>query len=229
VVSFGYDDDFDLIDRDDPRPRWDAVLPAPGWRAIEFDEVKRRVRIPLEVRIDLGSSGKAFAADLAARRIAAQLSCGVLVNFGRGHRNDGRITEWWMAGRHPLRLSNLRADVGLVVALHSGGLASSGTKCATGAAAASFHHIVDLRTRDIARRRWTLATLASSTCLYANAASTAAIVMSAQATEWIAELEFPARLVDDSGVVTRLRGWPDDPPAREDARNTSDRRSSHRS
>ena len=153
----------------------------------------------------------------------------MLVNFGGDIAMTGEAPSggWQVGIDFDSRTS--AADVGLVVALRSGGLASSGTKVRNWRRGGELlHHIVDPRAGDVARTKWTLATLASSTCC-ANAARTAAIVMGAQATEWVAELGFPARLVDDSGAVTPLGGWPDDPPAREDARNTPNRRSSHRS
>ena len=45
--------------------------PAPGWWQIRLDADARTVSIPAGVHVDLGASAKAFAADRAARRIAA--------------------------------------------------------------------------------------------------------------------------------------------------------------
>src|SRR3984893_12591242 len=61
----GYDDDFAQIAAD----RGPVTLRAwrvPGWRAIHFDRRSRIVQLPPGVELDLGSTGKAVAADLAA-------------------------------------------------------------------------------------------------------------------------------------------------------------------
>src|ERR1700704_2869734 len=61
----GYDRDFDSIPADGS-PIKLTVSRVPGWQAIEFDEAKRTIRVPLGVEIDLGATAKALAADLAA-------------------------------------------------------------------------------------------------------------------------------------------------------------------
>ena len=43
----------------------------------------------------------------------------------------------------------------------------------------------------------------------ANGAATAAIVLGADATTWLGQAGYPARLVATSGAVTRLNGWPE--------------------
>src|SRR5207245_10330715 len=55
----------------------------PGWQAIRFDRRSRTVLVPAGVELDLGSTGKALAADLAARAaLAAAGAGGVLVGLG---------------------------------------------------------------------------------------------------------------------------------------------------
>src|SRR5260370_25910177 len=88
----GYDDDFSRIAARDPHPalhprgREDVRLRAlrvPGWQAIRFDRRSRTVLLPPGVELDLGSTGKALAADLAARAaLAAAGAGGVLVSLG---------------------------------------------------------------------------------------------------------------------------------------------------
>lgn len=211
MMSLGYDVDFDALDRDDPRPR-EAVVPAPGWQSIEFDASSKSVRIPTGVRLDLGSSSKAFAADRAARRIAAQLGCGTLVNLGGDIATSGSAPDdgWRVGIDFDSRTST--DYVALVVTLCGGGLASSGTKVRNWRRNGELlHHIVDPRTGDVARTPWALVTVASSTCLQANAASTASIVMGRQALNWLTRLRLAARLVDGAAGVTLVGGWPDEP------------------
>jgi thiamine biosynthesis lipoprotein len=50
--------------------------------------------------------------------------------------------------------------------------------------------------------------VAAGSCVDANIASTAAIVMGADAISWLRATRLPARLVDREGTVHRLEGWP---------------------
>ena len=64
----GYDEDFSLVAAKGPQQ--EVKLRAwrvPGWQAIRFDPQSRTVLLPAGVELDLGSTGKALAADLAAR------------------------------------------------------------------------------------------------------------------------------------------------------------------
>ena len=72
------------------------------------------------------------------------------------------------------------------------------------------HHIVDPRTGDVPAAVWRTVTVAASTCVEANTASTAAVVLGDRASAWLAERELPARLVAYDGTVRTLGGWPDD-------------------
>jgi thiamine biosynthesis lipoprotein len=50
--------------------------------------------------------------------------------------------------------------------------------------------------------------VAAASCLEANTAATAAIVQGIRAVAWLKARRLPARLVDRSGHVLRLAGWP---------------------
>ena len=67
------------------------------------------------------------------------------------------------------------------------------------------HHIVDPRTGDVAAPCWRTASVVAATCVDANIASTAAIVMGRAAPGWLAECGLPARLVAEDGTVTTSR------------------------
>ncbi len=81
LSAAGYDRDFALVRRDGPPVRL-TVRSVPGWREIELDETAGLVSLPSGTQLDLGATAKAWAADRAAARIAAELGCGVLVNLG---------------------------------------------------------------------------------------------------------------------------------------------------
>jgi thiamine biosynthesis lipoprotein ApbE len=81
MAAMGYDRDFDLVRRDGP-PVTLTVRSVPGWREVQFDEQARLLSLPAGLRLDLGATAKAWAADRAAEQIAAELGCGILVNLG---------------------------------------------------------------------------------------------------------------------------------------------------
>jgi thiamine biosynthesis lipoprotein len=76
---------------------------------------------------------------------------------------------------------------------------------------AVLHHLIDPRTGAPAAGCWRTATVAAGSCVDANIASTAAILLARSAASWLATRKLPARLVDTNGQVTLVGGWPDDP------------------
>ena len=58
------------------------------------------------------------------------------------------------------------------------------------------------------RTAWRTASVAAASCVEANTASTAALVLGAAAARWLTALELPSRLVGQDGAVTYLAGWP---------------------
>jgi thiamine biosynthesis lipoprotein len=71
------------------------------------------------------------------------------------------------------------------------------------------HHIVDPRTGLPAPVVWRTVSATGPTCVAANAATTAAIVLGAGAAQWLRRHGFPARLVARDGRVLHLGGWPE--------------------
>ena len=73
---------------------------------------------------------------------------------------------------------------------------------------AVLHHILDPQTGTPVPPVWDCVSVAASTCLAANAASTAAVVLGDAAVAWLQDRDLPACLVARSGDVVRLGGWP---------------------
>ena len=71
------------------------------------------------------------------------------------------------------------------------------------------HHIVDPRTGVPAREVWRTVSVHAGTCVDANTASTAAIILGEEALDWLAAQALPARLVRADGAVVRVAGWPE--------------------
>ena len=73
------------------------------------------------------------------------------------------------------------------------------------------HHILDPATGEPVHPVWRTASVAASSCVDANIASTAALVQGHSALAWLSATKLPSRLVDVAGEVYSLGGWPEDP------------------
>ncbi len=189
--------------------------PVPGWTRVRIEHRARTLRLPPGVELDLGSTGKGLAADLAvslALEAAGPPSrSGVLVSLGGDIATAGQAPE---GGWHILVAedSTTPADAaGEVIAIEGGAIATSTTTVRrwTAADGVTLHHIVDPRTGLPAATPWRTASVAASTCELANGASTAAIVLGEAAVGWLEATGLPARLVGLDGSVARVGGWPD--------------------
>jgi len=70
------------------------------------------------------------------------------------------------------------------------------------------HHIIDPGTSRPTQGPWRTVSVAAATCVDANIASTAAIVLGDEAAPWLRERNMPARLVGTHGDVLTVAGWP---------------------
>jgi thiamine biosynthesis lipoprotein len=96
------------------------------------------------------------------------------------------------------------------VAIFAGGLATSGTSVRRWVRdGRDLHHIVDPRTGQPAADTWRTVTVVAGTCLDANIASTASILLGPAAPAWLAGIGLPARLVSPDGRVSTVGSWPD--------------------
>ncbi|MET9886518.1 FAD:protein FMN transferase [Streptomyces sp. NPDC006430] len=220
VIALGYDRTFASLRPDDARPL-PVARPAPGWQRIDFDPRTRRLRLPPHTCLDLGATAKALTADRAAQRAAAATGCGALVSLGGDLATAGPTPE----GGWRIALADDHAQPatqqGPAVAVTGGALATSGIRVRTWRRDGRIlHHIVDPATGEPATPPWRTVTVAAATCVDANTASTAAIVLGDRAVDWLRHTALPARLVALDGHVVRLGGWPPDfhPPTCGDLR-----------
>ena len=201
--ALGYDRDLELVLHDE-RPVRAVVRPAPGWRTLRL--VDNRLFLPADVRLDLGATAKAVAADRAAALVHAELGVGVLVALGGdiATAGDGPPGGWQVAvGEGP----EDRADQ---VALPPGAAIATSSTLARQWRADNrvLHHIVDPRTGEPALPVWRTVTVAAPTCVEANAASTAAVVRGVKAPAWLEGLGYPCRLVGADHNVRTVGAWP---------------------
>jgi thiamine biosynthesis lipoprotein len=218
LVDLGYDRTFTQVSPDGP-PLTLRVQTAPGWRQLEVDEVGERARVPRGVRIDLGATAKALAADLCAAAVARVLRCGALVSLG----GDIAVAGDAPSGGWPVHVTD-RSDLDLptgghrqAVAVHSGGLATSSTSARKWRRGGSvLHHLIDPRSGLPASGPWRTVSVAAPTCVLANTASTAAVILGAAGPGWLAARGLSARLVAHDGAVTYVGHWPTEEPVEGD-------------
>ena len=203
--AVGYDRDIRLI-FDDGVPVRAVASARPGWRSVTL--VGNRLTVPAHLSLDLGATAKAVAADRVAARIRGSLGCGVLVALGGDVATAGPAP----AGGWQVHVQDAPVDPSVQVTLGSGqALATSSTqKRRWTRAGQEQHHILNPRTGLPADPVWRSVTVAADTCHRANTLSTAAIVRGTGAVSWLGAQGAPARLVDASGTVVTVGGWPED-------------------
>ena len=208
LAIVGYDRDFADVDVDGPPIRV-RLRSVPGWQCVEIDEDHRRVRIPNGVALDFGATAKALAADRAAARIAGVTDCGVLVSLGGDCAAAGRAPHGGWIIRLADRHDESRDGAGPAIALVSGGLATSGTTARRWRRGGEdMHHVIDPATGIPATEVWRTVSVAAASCVDANIASTAAIVLGDEAPAWLADRGLAARLVAVDGGIRTVAGWP---------------------
>jgi len=210
VRAVGYDQSFSEITAAGPRLGRVAFAGVPGWRLVDLDPVAHTLRIPAGVQLDLGATAKAFAADRAADAIHAATGTDILVSLGGDIAVAGSPADGW-----PIRITDdHRAPLhgpGPVIAITQGGLATSSTTVRQWRIGDEhFHHLIDPRTGTSARSIWRTVSVAASTCLAANTASSTALILGDSAPAWLSERALPARLITHEGELVYTGGWPED-------------------
>jgi thiamine biosynthesis lipoprotein len=171
-----------------------------------LDRERGTLRLAPGTRLDLGATAKALAADRAATAAHAACGAGVLVGLGGDVAVAGPAPgEGWPVG---IADGHRDGDAATTVALRGGGLATSSTTQRVwrrGGRAA--HHILDPRSGLPAAIHWRTVSVAARSCVEANAASTAAIVLGGEARGRLEAAGLPARLVHRDGTVAGTCGW----------------------
>lgn len=213
LAALGYDRDFAAVPADGPPLL--SVARSADWRWVRLDRAAVTVTVPAGVRLDLGATAKAFAADRAAAALHETLGCGVLVSLGGDIAVAGAPPEGGWAVRvqdRPGPIAAVPTGPSQTIAIRSGGLATSSTTSRTWRRGGALqHHIVDPRTLRPAASPWRTVSVVAGSCVRANTASTAAIVAGDAAVDQLWSAGLPARLVAHDGSVTVLGGWPPEP------------------
>ena len=193
----GYDTTFPDLPADRPA----AVLapPVATWREIALDGDV--LTLPDGVELDLGATAKAWTVDDVAGRLARLGASGV-VGIGGDLAPFGALPDdGW-----PVAVGDPDGPVD-VVEVRSPLATSSTARRTWRRAGAVLHHVLDPRTGRPARRCWRTVSVAASTCVAANTASTAAVVLGDLAPSWLQARGLAARLVHADGTTLATGGW----------------------
>lgn len=208
MVRLGYNTTYSQLDAGRVTDITTAPVDLDAWRDIRVSEGS--VRIPAGHSLDLGATGKAWAADIIAQTIVRELGVGVIISVGGDiavATPEGQVASWPVEiTEHPDRPGHTQ-----IVQLGEGGLATSSTQVRRWSVAGiTAHHLIDPRTGAPAADVWRTVTASGPSAVAANAATTAAIVLGEEATEWLNARHVAARLVASDGTITTTGGWPTD-------------------
>jgi len=209
----GYVRDWHLLDRDSPTvtgpKRTVRASFRSGWRTVEVDRGRTTLRIPAGMKLDLGATAKAWAADRASRAVYGAIGCGVLVGLGGDIATAGPApSRGWTIHVTDDHRAGPRAP-GQTISIEGGGLATSSTTVRRWShEGQAMHHIIDPSTGAPARSMWRTVSVAALDCADANIAATAAIVRGPDAPTWLEGMGLPARLVGCDGEVHTVGNWP---------------------
>ena len=210
LERLGYSTDLTGLPRDSGRSLQLRGVPAdlrrtrePGWARTSL--TGRTLRLPADLRLDLGATAKALAADRIAFRVAAETGTAVLVSLGGDIATAGPSARRW-----EVLIQDQDGDPAQQISIGSGtAVATSSTqKRRWMHAGVEQHHILDPRFGRPVRADWRSVTVAAPTCLAANALSTSAIVRGRAAASWMRSAGATARLVALDGSVVTTGAWP---------------------
>ena len=176
----------------------------PAWHEVTISG--ETLTVPAGIVLDLGATAKAMTADLAAARVVRELGGGVLVSLGGDIATAGEPpAEGW-----EILVQDTPADPSQQVSLGgTAGMATSSTqKRRWTSHGFARHHILDPRFGLPAETVWRTVTVASTSCLHANALTTASIVRGRRAVRWLEDLGVAARFVDAEGRIVTTSRWP---------------------
>jgi thiamine biosynthesis lipoprotein len=199
IAAAGYDRTFRLVREGDAVGFEPLPHGLEAWRRVELDRAARRLLIPADLQLDLGATAKALASDRAAQDIAARTGVGVLVSLGGDIAVGGTAPEGGWAVRIAEDHAAPLDTEGPVVALSSGGLATSSTRVRRWG---GLHHLFDPRTGAPSSSGWRTVTAVGATCVEANVNATLAVIAGAVR-------DAAARVIRDDGSELLLNGWPE--------------------
>ena len=211
MEAAGYDRTFELLSKATDLPTALPGVVRPGaWKEIEVRP--DAVLVPHGVRLDLGATGKAYAADLVAADLATSLGAPAAISVG----GDVAVTAapHHRPHRWPIVVGETRTDLAerpdetVDLLLRSGGVATSTVRARRWMRAGrSWHHVLDPANGLPVAGPWRSVTALGHSCAAANTATTAALVLGADALDWLEERDVAALLVDEHDGRHPTTAW----------------------
>jgi len=157
--------------------------------------------------LDLGATGKAFAADLLAVTLHREFGGPVLAGVGGDLRVEGGDAAYPVVAGHT-REEVSHDRVFATMTLRRGGLATSSVRARRWRRAGrAWHHVINPWTGRPTGGPWASVTAWGHTAVAANTASTAALVLGEDALGWLEQRCVAALLVGHDESVVRTRAW----------------------
>ena len=173
--------------------------PAPGCDGIELDALRRTVRLPAGVSIDLGGIGKGRAADLVAE--ALRDLAGGLIDLGGDLRVWGTPPDG--GSGWPIAIEDLRdGSTAALLGLAQGAVATSSTlRRAWKDGGRAAHHLIDPRSGRPTQGELVAVTVVAAVAAAAEVLAKAAIVAGSidEARRLLHDHDVPALLVPSEG------------------------------
>lgn len=185
LLAAGYDRDFDQLPADAPGPVAPVRVPGPDALVLHGNLLFRAESVVL----DLNGVVKGCTVDDALARSGA---------------------DWVSAGGDLATRVPLLVEVpgGDLVSITAGGLATSSTARRQWRKDGQMqHHLIDPRTGRPARTRWVDVSVAAGSCVAADVAAKAALLLDADGPVWLDERGLPGRFVDGRGKVHVNDAW----------------------
>jgi thiamine biosynthesis lipoprotein len=188
-----------------------GTAPRGSVERIVIDEARDAVLLPEGTALDAGGLGRGLAADLVADVLASRGASGALVSIGGDVRVMGAAPH---RGSWAVDIADPRDTTRTLHRLHlaDGGVATSDvvSHAWTGPHGAPVHHVLDPRTGEPARSDVVSATVVAGSGSWAEALSTACLVMgSAAAIDLLRDHGVGALLVLADGTIRQTPSWLD--------------------
>jgi FAD:protein FMN transferase len=204
LVQLGYDRTFDDL----PTVHFEPIIPGEpggGWRSIRVDPIRRRVILPVGIKLDFGGIAKGMAVDAALEQLRLNGVSPALVNAGGDLAVQGLppAEEQW-------QISIPGRDQFWTIPLRQGAIATSGIARRHWWQGQTLrHHLLDPRTGLPAQSDLWSVTVVTDRCEQAEVAAKVAFILgSEQGADFLRRHWIAGLLVHGDGTWETVEPWP---------------------
>ncbi len=207
LKEVGYDRTFDELDTSSSA-RFALLLPGEpggGWRGIRVDTIRRRVTLPVGIKLDFGGIAKGMAVDAALERLRSSGMSPAMVNAGGDLAVMGYSpgSEQW-----PIAVPG--REQYWTIPLHHGAVATSGIAHRHWWQGQTLrHHLPDPRTGLPAQSDLWSVTVVTDRCEQAEVAAKVAFILGPQqGADFLRKYQIGGLLVRPDGSWETVEPWP---------------------